>query len=94
MLQGAITSTEYLPDVKTVIDCEVAPVDQRYVGLSGAVNTTESPWQKVNGPSGVIIFGVSFRTIFTFLQYPPESWEDDEDIDDVIEIKSESDSKS
>ena len=34
---------------------------------------------------------ITWRTIFTFLQYPPESWEDDEDIDDVIEIKSESD---
>ena len=34
---------------------------------------------------------ITWRTIFTFLQYPPESWEDDEDIDDIIEIKSESD---
>ena len=34
---------------------------------------------------------ITWRTIFTFLQYPPESWEDDEDIDEVIEIKSESD---
>jgi len=34
---------------------------------------------------------ITWRTIFTFLQYPPESWEDDDDIDDVIEIKSESD---
>ena len=33
---------------------------------------------------------ITWRTIFTFLKYPPESWEDDEDIDDIIEINNES----
>jgi hypothetical protein len=34
---------------------------------------------------------VSWRTVFTFLKYPPESWEDDDDVDDLIEVNSESD---
>jgi len=34
---------------------------------------------------------ITWRTIFTFLKFPPDIWEDDEDIDEVIEIKSESD---
>ena len=33
---------------------------------------------------------ITWRTVFTFLQYPPESWENDEDIDDIIEINNES----
>ena len=34
---------------------------------------------------------VSFRTIFTFLEFPKEAWEDDKDIDETIEVTCESD---
>ena len=33
---------------------------------------------------------ITWRTVFTFLQYPPDSWQDDEDIDETIVINNES----
>ena len=39
----------------TVMDCVVAPVDQRYESAVEAVRTTSSPAQKVVGPSGVML---------------------------------------
>jgi len=37
-----------------LIDCVVAPVDQRYVKPAGAVSVTEPPAQNAVGPDGVI----------------------------------------
>jgi hypothetical protein len=34
---------------------------------------------------------VSFRTIFTFLEFPKEAWENDKDIDEPILVTCESD---
>jgi len=34
---------------------------------------------------------VTFRTIFSFLQFPKEAWEDDPDLDEPIEVTCESD---
>jgi hypothetical protein len=34
---------------------------------------------------------ITFRTIFTFLQFPNEAWEDDPDLDEPIEVTCESD---
>ena len=34
---------------------------------------------------------VTFRTIFSFLQFPSEAWEDDEDLDEPIVVTCESD---
>jgi len=34
---------------------------------------------------------VTWRTIFIFLNFPPEAWENDDDIDVPIEVTSESD---
>jgi hypothetical protein len=40
-----------LPDPDTAIDCEVAPLDQRYEAAADAVRVTCAPSQKVVGPS-------------------------------------------
>jgi hypothetical protein len=34
---------------------------------------------------------VNFRTIFSFLQFPLESWQDDQDLDEPIVVTCESD---
>jgi hypothetical protein len=34
---------------------------------------------------------VTWRTIFVFLNFPPEAWENDDDLDNPIEVTSESD---
>jgi hypothetical protein len=34
---------------------------------------------------------VTWRTIFIFLNFPPAAWENDDDLDDPIEVVSESD---
>ena len=34
---------------------------------------------------------VTWRTIFTFLNFPPAAWENDEDIDEPIRVENESD---
>jgi hypothetical protein len=47
------TVTLKLPEAFTTIDCVVAPFDQRYEALAGAVSVTEPPWQKVVGPFAV-----------------------------------------
>jgi hypothetical protein len=50
-----VTVTLYEPAVLTLIDCVVAPVDQRYDDAAFAVSVTEPPSQKVVGPDGVIV---------------------------------------
>ena len=48
-----VTVTLYPPLALTAIDCVVAPFDQRYEALAGAVSVTEPPSQKVVGPLAV-----------------------------------------
>lgn len=50
-----VTVTEYVPEVLTVIDCEVAPVDHRLPVAEDDVKVTEPPVQKVVGPPAVIV---------------------------------------
>jgi hypothetical protein len=50
-----------LPAVVALIDCVVAPVDQRYDELAEAVSVTEPPAQNVVGPPAVIVaVGLAF----------------------------------
>ena len=48
-----VTVTLYEPDVFATVDCDVAPFDQRYEALAGAVSVTEPPSQNVVGPPAV-----------------------------------------
>ena len=50
-----VTETVYVPEVETVIDCVVAPVDQRFPLAEEEVNTTLPPAQKVVGPPAEIV---------------------------------------
>ena len=50
-----VTETVYVPDVETVIDCVVAPVDQRFPLADDEVKTTLPPAQKLNGPPAEIV---------------------------------------
>ena len=50
-----ITSTENDPEVETVIDCVVAPLDQRLSVAEDEVNTTELPEQNVVDPLAVMV---------------------------------------
>ena len=49
------TVTVYVPDVVTVMDCVVAPLDQRFPVAEDEVNTTLPPAQNVVEPLGVIV---------------------------------------
>jgi len=57
-----VTVTLNEPEVVTLIDCVVAPFDQRYEAEDGAVSVTESPAQKVVAPPAVItgVDGIAF----------------------------------
>ena len=57
-----VTITPYEPELVTLIDCVVAPFDQRYPVDSGAVSVTEPPAQNVVGPPAVIT-GVDGRAL-------------------------------
>ncbi len=57
-----VTATVYVPDVETVIDCVVAPVDQRFPLADDDVNTTLPPAQNVNGPPAEIV-GVAGKAV-------------------------------
>ncbi len=50
-----ITSTVNDPEVETVMDCVVAPFDQRLPVADDEVNTTEPPEQNVVAPLAVIV---------------------------------------
>ena len=52
---AVVTSTVYVPAVETVIDCVVAPVDQRFPLADEEVNTTFPPAQKVVDPLAEIV---------------------------------------
>jgi hypothetical protein len=49
-----VTRTVKVPDETTLIPCDVAPVDQRYVAPALEVRVTPLPAQKDVGPPGVI----------------------------------------
>ncbi len=49
-----VTVTLYEPDVVTLIDCVVAPFDQRYESAADAVKVTDPPAQNVVAPPAVI----------------------------------------
>lgn len=49
------TETVYVPAADTVIDCVVAPFDQRFPVAAEEVNTTLPPVQKVVAPPAVIV---------------------------------------
>jgi hypothetical protein len=51
----SVIITEYVPDESTVMLCVVSPVDHVYVAPLLALSITESPSQKIVGPSGVIV---------------------------------------
>jgi len=59
---AVVTATVYVPEVETVIDCVVAPVDQTFPLADDEVNTTLPPAQKVNGPPAemVGVAGIGF----------------------------------
>jgi hypothetical protein len=60
-----VTVTLYAPEVVTAIDCVVAPFDQAYEALEGAVRVTEPPSQKVVEPLAVMTGVVGFALTVT-----------------------------
>lgn len=50
-----ITCTRNVPEELTVIDCVVAPLDQKLFVAEDEVNVTDPPAQKVVGPPAVIV---------------------------------------
>ena len=50
-----VTETVYVPEVETVIDCVVAPVDHKFPLADDEVNTTLPPAQNDNGPPAEIV---------------------------------------
>jgi hypothetical protein len=68
------TITEYEPEVKTVIDCVVSPVDQTLSVVEEEVNTTLSPAQKVVAPLVVIVgvVGVGLTVTISSADTPEE----------------------
>ena len=59
---ASVTVTLYEPAVATVIDCDFAPLDQRYDAPDVAVSVTLPPVQKLVGPLAVMI-GVKAPTL-------------------------------
>lgn len=62
-----ITCTRNVPEVLTVMDCVVAPFDQKLLLGEDEVNTTEPPEQNVVEPLAVMVGteGIVFTTTFT-----------------------------
>ena len=54
-----------MPLALTLIDCVVAPVDQRYEVAALAVSVTDPPSQNVVGPDGVIVGVTGVLTVTT-----------------------------
>jgi hypothetical protein len=71
-----VTPKEYDPEVVTVIDWVVSPVDQRFPVVEEEVSTTEPPTQKLVGPPAVIVgvdgigFTVTEITLLDELWHP------------------------
>ena len=60
---ASVTVTLKLPDVETVMDGDVAPLDQRYEEPAFAVSVTLPPGQNVVGPDAVIVAGWACSTL-------------------------------
>lgn len=62
-----ITCTRNVPEELTVIDCVVAPLDQKLFVAEDEVNVTDPPAQKVVGPPAVIVGtdGIAFTMTLT-----------------------------
>ena len=62
-----ITCTRKVPELLTVMDCVVAPFDQKLLLAEDEVSTTEPPAQNVVGPLAVMVgtAGMVFTTTFT-----------------------------
>jgi len=62
-----ITCTRNVPEELTVIDCVVAPFDQKLLLAEEEVNTMDPPAQNVVGPLAVIVGteGIVFTVTFT-----------------------------
>ena len=60
-----VLATVNVPEEETVIDCVVAPVDQRFPEVADEVNTTFPPEQKLNGPPAEIVgvAGIAFTVM-------------------------------
>ena len=71
-----VTVTVYDPEVLTVIDCEVAPLDQRFPLAADDVRVTEPPEQNVVGPPAVIVgiggFELTVTTVAADVAEQPE----------------------
>jgi hypothetical protein len=65
-----VSCTVNVPEALTVIDCVVAPLDQRYDCAGLAVSVTLPPWQKVVGPSAVIA-AAACVTVFEAVSVQP-----------------------
>ena len=61
----AVTATVYVPSVETVIDCVVAPFDQRFPDAADEVNTTLPPVQKEVVPDALIVGAADNEIIVT-----------------------------
>jgi hypothetical protein len=69
-----VTVTLHEPVVVTLIDCVVAPFDQRYDVPAFAVSVTLPPAQKVVGPAALIeAAGSAFTATFTGCDVVPQS---------------------
>ena len=68
------TATVYVPEVETVMDWVVAPVDQRLFVGDDEVKTTVPPAQNVVGPFAVTVgvVGIGFTTTVVFVE---EAWQ-------------------
>jgi hypothetical protein len=60
-----VTATEYVPEVETVMDCVVAPVDHKFPDADEDVKTTEPPAQKVVEPPAEIVGVAGIELIVT-----------------------------
>src|SRR5207244_13215510 len=67
---ASVTLTLYEPELDTLIDCVVAPFDQRYDAAADAVSVTEPPAQNVVGPLAVTTGVGGFA--FTVTAVPPD----------------------
>jgi hypothetical protein len=69
-----LTVTEYDPELLTVIDCVVAPVDHVFPVADEDVKMMEPPAQNVVGPLAVIVgvTGVGFTVMVSTLEFPEE----------------------
>jgi hypothetical protein len=69
-----LTVTEYDPELLTVIDCVVAPVDHVFPVAEDDVKMTEPPAQNVVGPLAEIVgvAGVGFTVMVSTLELPEE----------------------